>query len=192
MIFSKSLMVMTLALPILTTNAQDTTPKGFKFGAITLASGNNLSGYVKDNMRNNASIIFLKEQGGKKITYDGTQLNAIEIEGVKFICINNDFFKVLSEGDLNFLQKSSNAKGKIVYNGTEAAVASGTDGKPGDYFIYRKNNHELKLITNKNIGEVISTSFENYTAAIEKAQEANGDPSQLKAAVDVYNKRATN
>jgi len=189
---SRSSMVMSLALAMLSATAQDAIPKGFRPGNISLANGNNLSGFVKDNMRNNASIVFLQEQGGKKITYDGTQLNAIEIEGVKFICINNDFFKVLSEGDLNFLQKSSNAKGKIVYNGTEAAVASGTDGKPGDYFIYRKNNHELKLITNKNIGEVISTSFENYTAAIEKAQEANGDPSQLKAAVDIYNKRATN
>jgi hypothetical protein len=192
MIFQKSLLVMALGLAMFSANAQDATPKGFKTGTITLANGNNVAGFVKDNIRSNASIVFLQEQGGKKIAYDGTQLNAIEIEGVKFICINTDFFKVLSEGDLNFLQKSSDAKGKIFYNGTEAVASSGTDGKPGDYFIYRKSNNELKLITNKNLGEVISTSFENYSAAIEKAHAANGDPSQLKAAVDIYNKRNTN
>src|SRR5438477_3743527 len=115
MISPKNLVVMTLTLAMFSANAQDATSKGFKTGTITLADGKKLSGYVKDNMHNNASIVF-QQEGGKKKTYDGTQLNAIEIEGVKFICINNDFFKVLSDGDLNFLQKSSDAKGKIVYN----------------------------------------------------------------------------
>src|SRR5256885_11776935 len=43
--------------------------------------------------------------------------------------------------------------------------------KPGDYFIYRNSSHELKLITNKNLNDVISTSFQNYSAAIEKRSE---------------------
>src|SRR5689334_17709934 len=173
--FSQALMAFTLALGSLSVTAQDAVPKGFKTGTISLANGTSASGFVKDNIRNNASIVFLNEPNGKKITYDGTHLNALEIEGVKFICINNDFFKVLSEGELNFLQKSSDAKGKVFYNGMESVVSSGTDGKPGDYFIYRNSSRELKLITNKNFGEVISASFQNYSAAIEKAQSASGD-----------------
>ena len=190
--FSRNIMAITFALGSLSLTAQVAAPKGFKTATVSLANGSSMSGFVKDNMRSNASIIFLNESGGKKMTYDATQVNALNIEGVKFICINNDFFKVLSEGELNFLQKSSDAKGKVFYNGLESIVSSGTDGKPGDYFIYRNSTRELKLITNKNLNEVVSSSFQNYSAAIEKAQTANGDLSQLKAAVDVYNKRNTN
>ena len=190
--FSKILLVITLVLAIQQSRSQSEPPKGFSTGSITLADGSNLSGLIKDNMRGDASIIFFHEAAGKKKVYDGRQLNSMEIEGVKFICINNDFFKVLSDGELNFLQKSSNVRGKVFYHGMEAFVSTGTDGKIGEYFIYRKTNRELKLITKKNLSEVISTSFDNYAAAVEKAQTVNGDLSQLKLAVDVYNKRTIN
>jgi hypothetical protein len=190
--FLRSLIAMVLALAFVHAKAQNEPPKGFKNGAIVLADGSSMSGFVKDNMHNNASVTFLAQTDGKKKIYDGGQINSIEIEGVKFVCINRDFFKVLSEGDLNFLQKSSDASGKVYYNGNEAMVCTGTAGKPGDYFIYRTRNKELKLITKKNYDEVVTSSFENYTAAIEKAQTVNGDLSRLKEAVEIYNKRTTN
>ena len=160
--FSRNIMAITFALGSLSLTAQVAAPKGFKTATVSLDNGSSMSG-------------FLNEPGGKKMTYDATQVNAVNVEGVKFICINNDFFKVLSEGELNFLQKSSDAKGKVFYNGLESIVSSGTDGKPGDYFIYRNSTRELKLITNKNLNEVVSSSFQNYSAAIEKAKTANGD-----------------
>jgi hypothetical protein len=185
-------MTAVLCIVLLEANAQTELPRGFKKGTIVLADGSSLPGLIKDNIRSNASIVFLSEVTATKKIYDGSQLNSVEIEGVKFLCINKDFFKILSEGELDFLQKSSDARGKVYYNGNEPALSSGTAGKQGDYFLYNTTNTELKLITRKNLDEVITTSFENHTAAIEKAKTVNDDLSQLKEAVDIYNKRNTN
>lgn len=87
---------------------------------------------------------------GSKKTYNGSQLNAVKVENVAYICIGGDFFKPLSTGKMNFLQKASNASGTVTYNGTEAMVSSGTDGKIGDYFVYADN--KLKLLNKKSHG----------------------------------------
>ena len=100
-----------------------------------------------------------------------------------------DFFEVLSEGELNFLQKASDASGKPTYNGNEAIFSSGTEGKPNDYFIYTTSSKQLRLVSKKNVDEIIAASFTGYTAAIDKAKTANGDLSQLKDAVEIYNNR---
>lgn len=178
-----------LSLVLQESNAQTETPKGFKKGSLVLADGGAQQGFIKDNIRNSASVMFISETGGKKKTYDGSELNTAEIEGIKFICIKGDFFKVLSEGELNFLQKASDASGKPTYNGNEASFSSGTEGKPNDYFIYNSKDQKLKLVSKKNVDEVIAASFAGYTAAIDKAKTVNGDLSQLKAAVEIYNNR---
>ena len=178
-----------LCLVLSQSNAQTEPPKGFKKGTIVLADGSSLPGFIKDNIRNNASVMFIFQSGGKKKNYDGSGLISAEIEGIKFICIKGDFFKVLSEGELNFLQKSSDASDKPTYNGNEATFSSGTEGKPNDYFIYNTKNKQLKLVSRKNVDEVIAASFAGNTAAIDKAKTASGDLSQLKDAVEIYNNR---
>ena len=134
---------------LLQANAQTEMPPGFKKGTITLADNSAYSGFVKDNIRKNASVIFLADANQKKKNYDGSQLKSAEIDGVKFICIKGDFFKVLCEGDLSFLQKSSDASGKPTYYGNEAVFISGTEGSPNDYFIYDGTDKQLKLILQK-------------------------------------------
>jgi hypothetical protein len=178
-----------VSLVLTQANAQTEAPKGFKKGSLVLADGSSLPGFIKDNIRSNASVSFIAETGGKKKNYDGSDLNGAEIEGTKFICIKGDFFKVLSEGELSFLQKASDASGKPTYNGNEASFSSGTEGKPNDYFIYTTTSKQLKLVSKKNVDEVIAASFAGYTAAIDKAKTANGDLSQLKDAVELYNNR---
>jgi len=168
-------------------NAQTEAPKGFKKGIIVLADGNHLPGFVKDKMRSDATVLFVTETGADKKTYSGSEITSVEIEGVKFICINGDFFKVLCEGELCFLQKSSDASGKPVYNGNEAIFSNGTEGKPNDYFIYNSKNKQLKLLSRKNVDEVAASSFAGHTTAIEKAKSCNGDLSQIKEAVEIYN-----
>ena len=189
---SSNLLAATLCLALVKASAQTDPPKGFLKGTIELADGSSLTGWIKDHMRSNASVVFLSNPTAKKKNYDGSQLNSVEIDGVKFLCVKKDFFKILSEGELDFLQKSSDVTGKVYYNGIEPAVALGTPGKPGDYFLYSTTKQELKLITKKNRDEVIATSFANDAAAIEKAKTVNDDLGQLKDAVDIYNRRTTN
>ncbi|HEY6504882.1 MAG TPA: hypothetical protein VIZ28_12955 [Chitinophagaceae bacterium] len=182
-----TLVASVLSLVFLQANAQTEIPKGFQKGTITLADNSNLPGFVKDNIRKDASIVFIQQAGEKKKTYNGSELVAAEIDDAKFLCISGDFFKVLCQGNLCFLQKSSDASGKPTYNGNEATFSSGTEGKLNDYFIYNGKDKQLKLVSKKNADEVIAASFAGNTAAIEKARSANGDIAQLKEAVQVYN-----
>ena len=84
-----------VSLVLTQANAQPEAPKGFKKGALVLPDGSSLSGFIKDNIRGNASVLFIAEAGGKKKNYDGSDLNAAEIEGTKFICSKEIFSKYL-------------------------------------------------------------------------------------------------
>ena len=184
-----TLTIAVLSLFLTKGNAQTETPKGFTNGTIILADGSSQAGLIKDNIRRNASLIFMSDADAKKKNYDGSALNAVEIRGVKFICIKGDFFKVLCEGELSFLQKASDASGKPSYNGTEAIFASGTEGEPNDYFIFNNKDKQLKLVSKKNYDNVITASFADCTVAVDKAKTINGDLSQLSGAVEAFNNR---
>ena len=90
---------------------------------------------------------------------------------------------------MNFLQKASDASGKPSYNGSTAVFSNGTEGQPGDYFMYTNRDKKLELVSKKNFDEVVTKTFAGSTAAIDKAKTANGDVAQLKDAVDIYNNR---
>ena len=180
---------MLLSLTAVSTKAQTEIPQGFIKGSMVLADGSSLTGYLKDNMRKEATVSFFSEADRKKKDYDGTALTSVEIDNVKFVCIGGDFFKVVSEGELYFLQKSSNASGKVVYNGLENMLTGGTEGKPGDYFICNNSTKELRKISKKNIDEIAVNSFAGCAAAIDKAKTINGDIAKVKDAVDIFNSR---
>ena len=183
----KVVLIVVLSVYFTTTQAQTETHRGFKKGTLTLVDNSTIFGNIKNNIRSSASVAFLSEEGGKKKNYDGTDLISAEIDGTKFICINGDFFKVISNGGLSFLQKASDASNKVTYNGSEAVFSSGTEGKPDDYFIYDSRKKELKKVSKKNFDEVTAVAFAGNTAAIDKAKSVNGDIAQLKEAVDIYN-----
>ncbi len=177
------------ALVLLCTSAtaQSETPPGFSAGSITLADGTTVTGFIKDNIKRSAAVVFTDNTGSKK-TYEGSQLNGVKIDGAYFICINGDFFKTLCTGKLCFLQKASNASGNASYNGTEPVFNSGTEGKIGDYFAYA--DKKLKLLNKKTVESFINTDLAVCTAAVEKARSINGDIAKLQEAVNIYNNSA--
>jgi len=175
---------------LLQANAQSGISKGFKKGNIVLTDSTILSGYIKESIRRNASVILVHEPGGKKKTYHGNELISVEIDGLSFLCIKGDFFRIISHGKISFLQKASDASVNPSYNGTEAIFTDGTEGRPGDYFIYQNESRELKLVTKKTFDNVVASAFGNCAEAIEKAKSMNRDIAQLKEAVDIYNGRS--
>lgn len=164
-------------------------PKGFSKGKIVLGNNTTINGYIKDKIRSSAAVIVWDEVTGKKTTYDGNNITHLEIGTDAYLCIRGDFFKVLSQGQLFLLQKSSDASSIPVYNGTEAQYVNGTEGKPGEYFIYTKASGQLQYVSAKKITEVASATMADYTPAVEKAKTANGDMAVLKDAVELYNNR---
>ncbi len=174
-----------LAFLFTTANAQTAAPEGFSKGSITLASGTVVTGFIKDNIKKSAAVVFIDNTGTGKKTYEGSQINGISIEASNFICINGDFFKTICTGKLCFLQKASNASGTATYNGTEAIFSNGTEGKIGDYFAYA--DKKLKLLNKKTVEAFINTDLVTCSAAVEKAKTINGDIAKLQEAVDIYN-----
>jgi hypothetical protein len=185
-------LALALSLVFKQLHAQAEMPKGFKKGSIVLFDNTMLSGYIKDNTGSDASVWFMADANGKKKNYSGSDIISADIDGTSFLCINGDFFKVLCKGELNFLQKASDASGKVSYNGTTPIFSNGTEGKPGDYFIYTTAGKVLQLVSKKNVNEVAASSFNGYTAAIDMAKTATDDIAQLKEAVVLYNNRVNN
>lgn len=170
--------------------AQSEAPAGYTRGAVVLTDSSVVSGYIRDKIRSNASLTLLAEN--KKKNYDGNNLISATVGDEKFICIKGDFFKVICEGGLSFLQKASDASQKPVYNGTEAIFINGTPGDRDDYFIYNTQKKQLSLVTKKNLGKVTDEAFANHTAALVKAREVHEEIAQLKEAVELYNSSGAN
>lgn len=183
----KMLSALVLSVTLLQASAQTDAPKGFNKGSLVLADNSTVTGYIKDNSRRDAAVILFKD--GKETTYKGSDLVSMETTAGNFICIKGDFFKVATSGELSFLQKTSDASSQATFNGTEAMFINGTEGNPGDYFIYNNSSRQLKLVSKKNLNEVIAKSFDGYTPAVEKAKTAQSDIALLKEAVEIYNGR---
>jgi hypothetical protein len=160
-------------------------PAGFVKGTITLSNGTVVSGYVKESIKKSAAISFTEAEGTAKTQYEGSQINAATIDTINYRCIKGDFFRVISNGKMVFLQKASNAANKASYNGAEAVFTNGTEGKIGDYFVY--SNNQLTHLTKKTVNHFITEQLSSNTAAVEKAKAANGDIALLADAVTIYN-----
>jgi hypothetical protein len=162
-------------------------PKGFEKGKIILADGTVVSGFVKEKIRSNASVTVITEGNNKKKNYSGNDLLSAEVGADKFICIKGDFFKIINDGGLKFVQKASDASNKPIYNGNQAVFANGTEGQPGDYFIYNNGTRQLKLVTKKTITAISGECFAGCDTAIAKAKAVNNDIAEVGEAVTLYN-----
>ena len=169
-------------------NAQNAFPAGYTKATVTLYNGNVLQGYVKDNIKKLSSVTYVDDAGNNKKVYEGSDINALTLDSLHFICVRGDFFKVICAGRLNFLQKSSNSSGKPTYNGTEAIFNNGTEGKVGDYYFY--SDQKLQLLSKKNMEMCINTDFAGCQEAMQLAKASNGDMAKLGAAVETYNNYA--
>lgn len=147
--------------------------KHFHPGHILLSDSTILTGYIRDYIRPNASIVFFDPQTGGKRSLTGAQILSVEIDTTRFLCVNGDFFRVVAPGaglpsltnesclssHLLFLQKVSDASNKPAYNGTEPILINGTEGRLNDYFLYDPSEHKLQLVNNKTMNSVIPTAF---------------------------------
>lgn len=182
----KILTVIALGMATFQLNAQTETPKGFNNGKVVLADNTVISGFFKEKIQGSAAVVFLTEDKKKK-TYNGSDLLSVEIGDDKYICVRGDFFRIICDGELKFVQKASDASFKPIYNGNQAVFANGTEGKPGDYFVYDQAGKKLKYITKKNVATIVPELFSGCEEAIAKAKEINDDIPRFGEAVVVYN-----
>ncbi len=172
-----------------TTQAQENIPPGYTKARIVLQDNTQLNVFAKENIQRSGTITTVAEAGGKKKVYSASEMLSLDMDSLHWICIQGDFFKVLSKGELYFLQKFSDVTAKPVFNGTEPMIISGTDGKRNDYFFYQPVNNQLMLIKKDNMNQLLTGAFNNCKEAIALAREGGADPVTLAKAVDIYNRR---
>src|SRR5688500_16549957 len=106
---TKSIITLTaLIFASLVSIGQPEAPKGFTKGTILLTDSSVVAGYIKEKIRANASLTLLDGENKKK-TYDGSSLLSATIGEEKYFCIKGDFFRIIEDGSIKFLQKSSDA-----------------------------------------------------------------------------------
>ncbi|MBI5373543.1 MAG: hypothetical protein HZA79_16080 [Sphingobacteriales bacterium] len=163
-------------------------PAGFKAGYIITADGIRQDGFIKENFKSKASFVF-QTAAGKKTTYGGNAVNEVNVEGVSYVSYANDFFKVVRTGaKASLLQKVSDATGKVIYNGTEAAgISSGTEGRINDTFIKTSAQPAFTLVNKDNLNEVISDLFPDCPAILSAAKAGQFQYNELENVVTRYN-----
>ena len=163
-------------------------PEGFKSGYIVTADGNRLEGFIKESFKSKAAIVF-QNAAGKKTTYGGNEVNEVGLEGTSYISYANDFFKVLASGHkASLLQKVSDATGKVIYNGNEAAgISSGTEGRINDLFFKTSSQSGLTLVNKDNLNNVAVTAFGDCPALLGSAQSGQLQFTELEKIITRYN-----
>ncbi len=169
-------------------NIQAQAPAGFTAGYIITADGSRLDGYIKESFKGKAAVVF-QPATGKKVTYGGNAVNEVNIAGVSYISYANDFFKVVSSGPkASLLQKVSDATGKVIYNGSEAAgISSGTEGRISDLFVRTTGQSVLHLVNKDNLNNVAGTLFADCPILLESAKAGQLQLTELESIVARYN-----
>jgi hypothetical protein len=188
---TKSIVTLTaLIFASLVSIGQPEAPKGFTKGTILLTDSTVVSGYKKEKIRANASLTLLDAENKKK-TFDGSSLLSATIGDEKYFCIKGDFFRIIEDGAIKFLQKSSDASYKPVYNGNQAVFINGTEGSPGDYFLYISSARQLKHLSRKSVSAAVAETFGACEQAMIRAKDIKDDISRLNEAVQLFNQCGT-
>lgn len=163
-------------------------PDGFKPGYIVMADGSRLEGFIKESFKSKAAVVF-QQAAGKKTTYGGNAVNEVNVEGVSYISYANDFFRVIATGSkASLLQKVSDATGKVIYNGHEAAgISSGTEGRINDLFFKTSGLSGLTLVNKDNLNTVGITAFGDCPALLGTAKSGQLQFSELEKIIARYN-----
>jgi hypothetical protein len=165
--------------------AQPTVTDDVVQGSITMLDGTIVQGTVKDKIKKSASIIVIDEVTKKKKVIEGHQILTATINKVKYVTIGGDFFTVLADGKLSFLQKNSDASNKIKYSGSNPVGSYGTDGNINDFFIY--SNNVLEIVHKKNMKEQIKQHLINCAEAYNNANNIKEDVILLQKAIEIFN-----
>ena len=164
----------------------DPISEGFSAGYIIDNSNEKTEGAIKEIFKKN-SIVFTGHTGNKK-TYAPENITEFTIGPDVYITYLNDFYKVSSTGKKgSLLQKVTNNKGKLIYNGTEAFPLTTTEGKVGDYYLRINATDKIALVTKKNFESVFASFCADCVALQTSIQGKQLDYANITKAVEQYN-----
>ena len=158
-------------ITILSSNIKAQTTEESVQATITLANGAVQNGLAKDNLAKKGNIVFIENATTKKQTFDGTDLQKLTINGTEYLCIKGDFFKTICSGKICLLQKTSKTSSRVLYSGSDPIGIAGSDGKLGDYYLYKSNI--LTLLNQKNVAVELASHTNDCNALITSYDKEN-------------------
>jgi hypothetical protein len=173
-----------LALVGLEANSQ--VPAGFQKTTITLANNQQVEGSIKDGGIAKGTVQFVAATGAKK-SYSAAELNALTVNGETYLALSNDFYKVLVNGKASLLQKQSDNSGKMLFNGSEANIATTTEGKIGEWYLFNTSTGDLHLLGKKNFDTVLGNALTDCPAFLADLKAKTFAYDQLAQAIGKYN-----
>ena len=182
----KKAIAITAFLALVGLEAFSQVPAGFQKASITLANNQQLEGAIKEGGIAKGTVQFVAANGTKK-NYSAAELNAITVNGENFLALSNDFYKVQVNGKASLLQKQSDNSGKMLFNGSEATVASTTEGKIGEWYLLNAATGDLHLLGKKNFDTVLGTALADCPALLAEIKAKQISYDQLAQAVTKYN-----
>jgi len=184
-----SLALLSLCLVLIAnTNSLAQAPAGFKAGYIILNDNTRKEGFVKENFKSKAAIVF-QDADSKKTTYSGNDIKEAGIDGITYISYSSDFFKLVSSGaKASLFQKVTDASGQIIFNGSEAVgVSSGSEGSVKDFFIRTSKDNSLHLVTKKNFQSVFAAYCAGCPSVTESVKNNSLSYEKLEELIQLYN-----
>ena len=161
-------------------------PEGFKPGVITMPDNTTQNGYVRNNMKKNAEIVFLSPDG-RKTKYTATQVNHVTVDTKEYIVSNNAFYQVIADGaKIKLLRKASNSS-SIQYNGSEPVIADAGEGSYDDYFIQAAGTTKLQLVRKKDFAKIFSNVCADCPALTDQLRDSKLGFEEIEQAVALYN-----
>jgi len=182
----KFLLLFLVAGSIAASAQTNSTPDGFTTGYLINSSNDRLEGSIKESFKK-GTISFNSTSGISK-NYTPSEINEFAIGQDVYLAYMNDFYKVTSAGTKgSLLQKVTNNKGKMLYNGSDAYAATTTDGKIGDFYLKIKSTEKVALVTKQNFEKVFASFCGDCTALQANILAKQLDYSTLDKAVEQYN-----
>ncbi|HQR92707.1 MAG: hypothetical protein B7Y15_09540 [Bacteroidetes bacterium 24-39-8] len=182
----KKVIAITAFLALVGLEAISQVPAGFQKASLTLANNEQLEGTIKEGGIAKGTVQFEGANGSKK-NYSAAELNALTVNGENYLALSNDFYKVLVNGKASLLQKQSDNSGKMLYNGSEANIATTTEGKIGEWYLHNSATGDLHLLGKKNFDTVLGTALVDCPAFLADLKAKLFSYDQLVQAVTKYN-----
>ena len=155
--------------------------------AAILFNGTTLQGSFRNDINKTGMLTYL-DASSKKQQLSASQVKECSIDQHRYISYKNDFFEVVTTGNRYTLyQKVTDNDGKLTYNGTEATVMQGSEGRKGEYFISVSGDPDLTWLKKKEYVAIIKPMAKDCQAVLGQLESGKTAYTELPALVGTLN-----
>ena len=155
--------------------------------AALLFNGTTLQGNFRNDISRTGTLTYL-DAANKKQQLSASQVKECSIDQHRYISYKNDFFEVVTTGNrFTLYQKVTDNDGKLTYNGTEATVLQGSEGRKGEYFISAPGDQGLTWLKKKEYLTIIKPMAKDCQAVLEQLESGKMTYTELPALIGTLN-----